>query len=767
MSPALAVLAALASSLSSKGPLQEAAGAVVTPDEFRLGPWYVLGPFDNPKGVDVTVELGPEKHLRRLKAGEAWSALGETYSARGKTKIAWSQVPADESKVPPGATFATGTLDFHALLDVSGAAGDHAAAFLYRTIECDAARTVELFCGSDDGLRLWLDGKVLIENSVARALGTHDERLTLALTPGVHHLLVKVTNLGGAWSFAMAEPRAAAPEDVNRAIERGVARLLELQLIDGSWGERRDEYPNGQTGLALYTLVKCGLSPRHRALQQALECIQATPAEKTYALACQILAAAALRDESLRPWIAGEVARLLAWQDENGGWSYPSDQTDLSNTHLAAFSLRAAVQAGVEVPARVWNDLAGYALRNQESRRKDAAAGFTYFPGHETGYTGSMSAAGIAVLACAREALGERMLPNTRLQVEPAIEAGLTWLERHWSVTRNPNKGDWHYYYLYALERVGALLELERVGAHDWYAEGADFLVSAQDADGGWGAECDTCFALLFLRRATALPLSEETKLEGQLFATPEGEPLRLRVKLGPAGSLWIEAPGLAKGTTVTRVEFFARLEQGEWRSLGVGERELAVRYRFERPGRWEARAEARVSDGSTLASSVLAFTSEEGRDPERMGYARDAQRNLLPGLKPEVRASSALEPAANAVDNKVWTRWLCETSDADPWLEIDPKKPAEVARIVLTHARTTAAAQRYANPRPAEIELWLNKEKAPRTVAIATDPGRKTVIELAPPVALARLKLRVTAVEGGTLGQASVGFGELEMQGP
>ena len=44
-------------------------------------------------------------------------------------------------------------------------------------------------------------------------------------------------------------------------------------------------------------------------------------------------------------------------------------------------------------------------------------------------------------------------------------------------------------------------------------------------------------------------------------------------------------------------------------------------------------------------------------------------------------------------------------------------------------------------NPRPTRAELWLNKEKAPRIVELSTDPFVKTVVELAPPVALARLK--------------------------
>jgi hypothetical protein len=66
------------------------------------------------------------------------------------------------------------------------------------------------------------------------------------------------------------------------------------------------------------------------------------------------------------------------------------------------------------------------------------------------------------------------------------------------------------YYYLYAMERVGALTDRKWIGRHDWYREGAEELIRRQAPDGsfppasfGDDPHCNTCFALLFLKRAT------------------------------------------------------------------------------------------------------------------------------------------------------------------------------------------------------------------------------------------------------------------------
>ena len=102
-------------------------------------------------------------------------------------------------------------------------------------------------------------------------------------------------------------------------------------------------------------------------------------------------------------------------------------------------------------------------------------------------------------------------------KVERSIHDGLAWLNHHFTVKNNPPGGQgWHYYYLFGLERAGVLTNKKFIGDHDWYREGADYLVDRQKDDGSWSrgrgprAEermySDTCFALLFLNRVTKEP---------------------------------------------------------------------------------------------------------------------------------------------------------------------------------------------------------------------------------------------------------------------
>lgn len=75
-------------------------------------------------------------------------------------------------------------------------------AYAWTEIEVPEDRTAWLGFGSDDGVKIWLNGEVLLEKWTQRPLLTEEDLLTLKLKKGKNQLLLKVQNMEIAWSFS-------------------------------------------------------------------------------------------------------------------------------------------------------------------------------------------------------------------------------------------------------------------------------------------------------------------------------------------------------------------------------------------------------------------------------------------------------------------------------------------------------------------------------------------------------------------------------------
>jgi hypothetical protein len=224
---------------------------------------------------------------------------------------------------------------------------------------------------------------------------------------------------------------------------------------------------------------------------------------------------------------------------------------DNSNTQYATLGLRACHDAGIEIEAKVidalidwyrktqkqpeppeiqldFRDANGQPISKGQSGVMDAAkappAGWCYGQHDHKAY-GSMTAGsmgGLAIMLYIKDNDGGKRRSWRR---DKDVLEGLAWLAKNFSVTYNPgpyehggfaeNSQHQYYYYLYALERAGMLFGTETMGTHEWYPEGAKVLIESQGADGRWGGGVvDTCFAILFLKRATR-PLDVATHSAG------------------------------------------------------------------------------------------------------------------------------------------------------------------------------------------------------------------------------------------------------------
>jgi ligand-binding sensor domain-containing protein len=80
---------------------------------------------------------------------------------------------------------------------------DNAVAYLLTFIESEEASKRELRIGSDDTVKVWLNGEVVHTVSTARALSTDQDRVTVDLRKGMNCLMVKVAESFGDWQVTV------------------------------------------------------------------------------------------------------------------------------------------------------------------------------------------------------------------------------------------------------------------------------------------------------------------------------------------------------------------------------------------------------------------------------------------------------------------------------------------------------------------------------------------------------------------------------------
>lgn len=339
---------------------------------------------------------------------------------------------------------------------------------------------------------------------------------------------------------------------VDQAVEQG-ARFL-LSEVEG--GLDSISHPvggtNGLEELVLYTLLHAGADPTSAAFQKLVEKVTTKKLERTYNVSVRAMALESLDKQKYQQHLAQCAQFLVDNQCSNGQWGYGSAvevppvkdvatgggdgakpksggakslpritirrrgkgpaNGDNSNSQYAALGIRACLMASIDLPKETLTD----ALKWWEGAQ-NGDGGWAYDDHGQKGggSYGSMTAGGVG--AC----LIYRSLLRMEFKRDAKVLSGFKWMDDHFLVDANPEHTNipqgpypqmWHYYWLYAVERTGMLYGTESFGKHEWYPEGANWLLSNQKGNGAWvtqgmqslgGSVADTCFAILFLRRAT------------------------------------------------------------------------------------------------------------------------------------------------------------------------------------------------------------------------------------------------------------------------
>ncbi len=150
----------------------------------KLGNWYHIGPF---QGADF------KKAYEEAFAPEKEIELEKTYG--------------NDSKWTPQPDWKDGQVH-NTLL------GFNSANYIYRTIEVEEARALEISLGRDDAIKVWLNGQSVLAKEVQGGVKPDQDKITLALKAGVNALLIKIVNAGGPSGFYfLANP--AVPKDIH------------------------------------------------------------------------------------------------------------------------------------------------------------------------------------------------------------------------------------------------------------------------------------------------------------------------------------------------------------------------------------------------------------------------------------------------------------------------------------------------------------------------------------------------------------------------
>jgi len=416
-------------------------------------------------------------------------------------------------------------------------------------------------------------------------------------------------------------------------------------------------------------------------------------------------------------------------------------------------------------------------------------AGFGY-KGPQAPY-GSMTAAGVAILEICKQSLGSALAGRSAREVDHAVKSGVAWLAQRFSVEENPGTNKWLYYYLYGLERIGALLEMEHIGEHAWYVEGAEVLLKRRQSDGSWlqkELEADTCFALLFLKRATAptsgvkKPRADMLKLESPqyevslralgetpltVWITGFGDRVTEELGFGGAGPRVLAVEYLRDG------EVFARVE-GDPRRGWSAER-YAAKIEFERRGvfKIDVRVLAvlpeepidMVGEPEILEAEGFTHRVEAAWETGMEAAAQLRHANLLITHESSVEASSVWgtqwtpELVCDGIES---TAWLCAADDASPHLTLDLGRGIRATVLVLGSIGSSAERARDFD-RIRSVDIVLN-DKQRFHLDFDADPRRAARLELEKRTRIRTIRIENIERDPGSKYPGGCGFSEVAL---
>jgi hypothetical protein len=154
--------------------------------------WMIIGPFDNADGAALDKPYMPEREVDFAQECE-----GKTGAVR------W---------LKPANSRMDGFVDLVPVLKPSEWTVAYAATQMYSP----EARNVQFRIGSDDEVKVWLNGNVVLDSNVPRFAAIDQDVLHVYLQSGWNDVLVKICNRTGFWGFYLrvTDPQGRPRDDL-------------------------------------------------------------------------------------------------------------------------------------------------------------------------------------------------------------------------------------------------------------------------------------------------------------------------------------------------------------------------------------------------------------------------------------------------------------------------------------------------------------------------------------------------------------------------
>lgn len=217
-----------------------------------LGAWLVIGPFHTPTSatksktpemMSADIDANPieiDEHKLAPNLGDAWE--GDTRAGNapdpkspGNSAPAWVLASSGEGPIDVKAALKTKEADV-----VGYAAG---------TLEIARGGKFVILLGTDDGVRLTVDGKTIFTRDEARPYRSDDDVIPVDLAAGDHPVVLKLHQRDGAWSFrfrivdaSLAPPAGASLELAGTHASDAAALAKKMSWVSLDRGMRDDRY---------------------------------------------------------------------------------------------------------------------------------------------------------------------------------------------------------------------------------------------------------------------------------------------------------------------------------------------------------------------------------------------------------------------------------------------------------------------------------------------------------------------------------------------